>query len=187
MFEGLWSKDGQWVIFRTDNNDPGRGDILAVRTADSTVVELIASPDAEESSPALSPDERWLAYVSDESGRREIYVRPFPNVDESRWLVSAGGGTEPQWSHSGRELFYRSGNNDMVAVAILAGPTFSRSEPKVLFSLRGYPAIPNHPNYGVGPDDQRFIMIQIEEGDVESDVVLVLNWFEELKARAGRE
>ncbi|MCH7474367.1 MAG: PD40 domain-containing protein, partial [Gemmatimonadetes bacterium] len=185
VYEGVWSKDEQWLIFRTDNNDPGRGDILAVRTADSAVVELLASPDAEESSPVLSPDERWLAYVSDESGRREVYVRPFPNVDEARWLVSAGGGTEPLWSHSGRELFYRSGNNDMVAVEILAGPTFSRGELKVLFSMRDFPAVTNHPNYDVSPDDQRFIMIQFQEGEVESDVVMVLNWFEELKARAG--
>ena len=135
----------------------------------------------------LSPDERWLAYVSDESGRREVYVRPFPNVDEARWLVSAGGGTEPLWSHSGRELFYRSGNNDMVAVEILAGQTFSRGELRVLFSMRDYPSVPNHPNYDVGPDDQRFIMIRLEEGDVESDIVMVVNWFEELKAKAGRE
>jgi serine/threonine-protein kinase len=185
VFEGIWSKDGQWLIFRTDNNDPGRGDILAVRTADSAVVELLASPDAEESSPALSPDGRWLAYVSDESGRREVYVRPFPNVDESRRLVSSGGGSEPLWSHSGQELFYRSGANDMVAVEILAGPTFSRGESRVLFSMRDYASVPNHPNYAVGPDDQRFLMIQLEEGDVESDVVMVLNWFEELNERVG--
>jgi serine/threonine-protein kinase len=187
VFEGIWSKDEEWLIFRTDNNDPGRGDILAVRTADSAVVELLASPDAEESSPALSPDGRWLAYVSDESGRHEVYVRPFPNVDEARWLVSAGGGSEPLWSHSGRELFYRNGNNDMVAVEILAGPTFARGEPRVLFSMRDYPSVQNHPNYDVGPNDQRFIMIQLEESDVESDVVMVLNWFEELKAKVGRE
>ncbi len=187
VFEGIWSKDEQWLIFRTGNNDPGRGDILAIRTADSAVVELVASPDAEESSPALSPDERWLAYVSDESGRREVYVRPFPNVDEARWLVSAGGGSEPLWSRSGRELFYRSGTNDMVAVEILAGPTFSRAEPRVLFSMRDYPSpVANHANYDIGPDDQRFIMIQLEEGDIESDVVMVLNWFEELKAKVGR-
>jgi serine/threonine-protein kinase len=185
VFEGIWSKDEEWLIFRTDNNDPGRGDILAVRTADSAVVELLASPDAEESSPALSPDGRWLAYVSDESGRHEVYVRPFPNVDEARWLVSAGGGSEPLWSHSGRELFYRNGNNDMVAVEILAGPTFARGEPRVLFSMRDYPSVQNHPNYDVGPNDQRFIMIQLEESDVESDVVMVLNWFEELKAKVG--
>ncbi len=69
----------------------------------------------------------------------------------------------------------------MVAVEILAGPTFSRGEPRVLFSMRDYPSVPNHTNYDVGPNDQRFIMIQLEEGDVESDVVMVLNWFEALK------
>jgi len=185
VVEGIWSKDGQWLIFRTDNNNPGRGDILAVRTADSTIVELLASPDTEESSPALSPDERWLVYVSDESGRHEVYVRPFPNVDETRWLLSAGGGSEPLWSHSGRELFYRSGNNDMVAVDILPGPTFSLGEQRVLFSMRDYEGVLRHQNYDVGPDDQRFIMIQLEEGDVESDIVMVLNWFEELKAKVG--
>ncbi len=66
-----------------------------------------------------------------------------------------------------------------------SGPTFSRGESSVLFSMRDYAANLNHPNYDVSPDDQRFIMIQFEEGDVASDVVMVLNWFEELKQRAG--
>ena len=184
VFEGSWSKDGRWLIFRTDNNDPGRGDILVLDTADSNVVELLATP-AEESSPMLSPDQRWLAYVSDESGRHEVYVRPFPNVDESRWLVSRSGGSEPMWAHSGRELFYRNGNDEMVSVEILPGPTFSTGKQSVLFSMRNYQSVANHPNYDVSPDDRRFIMIQFEERDVESDLVMVQNFFEELKAKAG--
>ena len=86
-----------------------------------------------EGSPALSPDGRWIAYRSDETGRLEIYVRPFPNVDEGKWPITTDGGTVPVWAPSGRELFYQNGDSVMV-VPIETEPTFTYGKPQVLFS-----------------------------------------------------
>ncbi len=71
----------------------------------------------------MSPDGRWLAYASNESGQYEVYVRPFPNTNDGKWLVSTDGGEEPVWAHSGRELFYKGGGN-LMSVEVLPGPTF---------------------------------------------------------------
>ncbi len=89
----------------------------------------------------VSPDGRWLAYVSDESGNNEVYVRPFPNTGDGRTQVSTGGGEAPKWARDGRHLFYRStSRNELVAVEAMPGPgpTLAVSEPEVLFSLDAY-------------------------------------------------
>jgi serine/threonine-protein kinase len=111
IFEALWSPDGRWLVYRTDDDaGAGRGDIYGIRPGtDTTPVPLVATP-AEETGPAISYDSHWLAYAADETGRKEIYVRPFPNTDGGKWLVSTNGGTEPAWARSGRELFYRDGS-----------------------------------------------------------------------------
>ena len=82
--------------------------------------------------PQISPDGRWMAYTSDESGKYEVYVRPFPEVDKGRWQVSTSGGDSPLWSPDGRELFYRNGDAVM-AVSVKTDPTFSLETPKTLF------------------------------------------------------
>ncbi len=102
------SRDGRWLVTRTPGNSEGNGDILAFRPGDSTVVPLVATA-ASELFPALSPDGRWLAYQSNESGSFEIYVRPFPETGSAKWQVSTAGGNEPKWSSTGRELFYING------------------------------------------------------------------------------
>ena len=87
---------------------------------DSATVPVAADSGFDENAPVLSPDGRWLAYVSDETGQDEVWVRPFPNVDAGRWQVSARGGTEPLWAHSGRELFYKSqGSMKVVGVSTM--------------------------------------------------------------------
>src|SRR5262249_46796607 len=88
------SRDGKWRFLRRGANEVGSGDIYAVKTGDTTLIPLLTTP-AREVSPALSPDGRWLAYESDESGPSEIYVRPFPDVSGGRWPVSLSGGTAP--------------------------------------------------------------------------------------------
>ena len=137
-----------------------------------------------ESYPAVSPDGRWLAYVSDESGNEEIYVRPFPDIDGGRWQVSTGGGTQPLWA--GQELFYRTGDAVMV-VAVQTDPSFVAETPEVLFE-GDYLIANGGPNYDVSPDGERFLMIkQIENPSEMPRIIVVQNWFEELRRLAPVE
>ena len=187
IHEGFYSPDGTWLIFREGSTDLGSDDIYTIRPGvDSVAIELVAT-EFSENSPALSPNGRWLAYVSDRSGRYEVYVRPFPDAGASLQQVSADGGVEPVWAHSGRELFYRNGANELVAVQVTGDSTFTRGEQDVLFSMTDYLIGDGHPMYDVTPDDQRFVMLRIEDEDVESDteLILVTNWFEELRERMG--
>ena len=184
VFEAIWSPDGQWLVYRTDNQAAGQGDILALRPGvDSVAVELVATP-FEEVSPTISPDGRWLAYASDESGTREVYVRPFPNSQDAVWLISTEGGSEPLWSRSEPELFYRSGAGDLVAATVVAGPTFALGSQHVLFSAANYAPLQFNRAYDVSLDDTRFVMIR-QETTTTGDLVLVQNWFEELRNRVG--
>ncbi len=190
---GFVSPDGQWRIYRTDATEAGRGDILAMRAGDTVVMPLVATT-AEERFPALSPDGRWLAYRSDVGGSHDVWVRPFPNVADGRWQVSAGGGSEPVWSRSGRELFFITPDNELVAASVTTEPTFAVRERRVLFrrpatTLR-HIAIAA---YDVTPDDQQFVMIRSVSGrvvgpmiGVEERIVFVENWIEELRERVGR-
>ena len=85
-----------------------------------------------ESNPRISPDGRWMAYTSNESGKEEIYVRPFPDVNAGRWQISTSGGNNPLWSRDGREIFYRNGNAVM-AVSVKTSPAFIFETPRTLF------------------------------------------------------
>jgi hypothetical protein len=126
----------------------------------------------------LSPDGSWLAYTSNESGRPQVYVREFPGSG-GKWQVSTDGGTEPMWAPNGRELFYRLGNK-MVAVGIDTEPAFTVGTRKVLFDEE-YVPWRWHTNYDIHPDGKSFVMIKGGEGSTE--LVVVLNWAEELKRR----
>jgi serine/threonine-protein kinase len=128
----------------------------------------------------FSPDGNWLAYVSDESGRDEVYVQPYPGPGGKR-PVSVDGGAEPAWSPNGRELFYRN-DDEMLAVPVQFEPSFALGEPRVLFRNEGYilDGVGNA-NYDVFPDGDRFIMVEALDTIGEQNIVLVLNWFEELK------
>src|SRR5436190_5793209 len=99
---------------------------------DTAPVPVVATPFTE-MSPAFSPNGRWLAYASNETGANEIYVVPFPDAGTAKWAISAGGGTEPLWSHSGRELFYRDASGNLVAVPVNTSRTFSPGRATKLF------------------------------------------------------
>jgi serine/threonine-protein kinase len=179
----LWSPDGEWLVFRTSFDDRGQGDILAVRPGvDAAPVSLIAT-EFREQSATLSPDGRFLAYSSNETGRHEIYVVPFPDASAGRWAVSTAGGTEPLWSHGGGELFYRDGQGDLLSVQVETNPTFSLRTTTPLFSATGYRANLNHRQYDVAPDDERFLMLRPTGEDEAPEWTLVLNFFEELRQR----
>ena len=121
------------------------------------LVALVAT-EFGEGQPTLSPDGRWVAYQSNETGSFEIYAVPFPNADEAKWAVSTSGGTEPVWSNSGRELFYRNGLGEMVAVHVETEPTFAAGQSEVLFSAAEFRSNANRPQYDVTAGNERFIM-----------------------------
>ena len=137
----------------------------------------------------FSPNGRYLAYQSDESGRSEIYVRPFPRVDNGRWQVSTAGGTRPVWARSGRELFYLDASNALTAVPVgTSGPTISIGIPAKVFDTKYAEPNPSR-HYDVSADGQRFLMLKASAtGDPNAtpvSMVLVEHWFEELKQRVN--
>jgi serine/threonine-protein kinase len=181
---GLWeaetSRDGQWLVVRSDE-ERGKSSIRGRRLqGDTTLVPLVVDKGLADY-VALSPDGRWLAFGSDHTGRREIYVTPFPAATSFQ-LVSRDGGTEPRWAHSGRELFFRNANQLMV-VPITPGPTFVAGTPRPLFSLSGYREARNRQQYDVSQDDRRFVMIREFSGAASGSVVYVEHWFAELEAK----
>ena len=187
--EAFWSHDGEWLVVRLGGNraDPDR-DIFAIApTRDSALIPLSAEAGSQETSPTLSPDGRWLAYVSNESGRNEGYVRPFPNAAAGKWSVSTNEGTGPAWAHSGRELFYRS-SEGLIAAAVVTDSGFRVRDRRTLFSTQGrFIRGGVHRVYDISPDDSRFIMIEmkVDEGTASS-LVLIENLFDESNANVGR-
>jgi serine/threonine-protein kinase len=179
------SNDGRWLVLRRALNEPGAGDIYGVKRGDTALVPLLASS-ATEVSPSLSPDGRWLAYVSDESGTSEVYVRPFPDVASARWQVSISGGTLPVWGRNGRELFYINGRQELATIAVRPGGTFSAAEPRPLFSASAYNLATSAGAYDVAPDGRRFLMVRPLTGPSETELVLVQNWLEELRTRVKK-
>ncbi|HEX9164571.1 MAG TPA: hypothetical protein VF862_01570, partial [Gemmatimonadales bacterium] len=182
--EAQWSRDGNWLVYRTGVSDNQRRVSARRAIGDTTRVEIAGGP-SDAYSPALSPDGRWLAYVSAESGQEEVYVRPFPNAADARWQVSVGGGTGPAWAHSGREMFYVNRERKLIAVEVFPGAAFRTGTAHELFPLGRLFDTPFHRGYDVTPDDRGFIML--EAGEVASttrDTYLnvTLNWFDEVRA-----
>jgi serine/threonine-protein kinase len=148
---------------------------------------LIYGP-ANELNADVSPDGRWVAYDSDESGQFEVYVRSYPNpYDGGRWQISSGGGRQPLWSFDGTELFYRDYNGAMMAASVTLGPTFIPGPVVTLFENAGYGgsgAQGGGRTYDLSRDGSRFLMVKaagLPDDESSPSLVVVLNWFEDLK------
>ncbi len=182
------SGNGQWLLMRTyNNNAQGRGDILGRRLGDSATVPLVANNEIQERHPALSPDDKRIAYTSNLNGRAEVYVRPFPNVNDGMWMVSLDGGSEPVWARSGRELFYVSSTGEMWSATVGTEPAFTVRERRKLFTLpAGIRANVFAQRFDIAPGDQRFLMIrenaETTRGAARAKVVLTTNVLGQIKA-----
>ncbi len=186
--EGEWSRDGRWILVRTDNGQAGAGDILAAPTSgDGAPVPVAASPYTE-LHPALSPDGRWLGYTSNESGINEVYVRAFPDARGGRWQVSNGGGSEPRWSRSGRELFYLDGDTRLNAVPVRTVPTFAASVGTSLFNASSFVVAGFHQSYDVTPDGRSFVFVSPRRAGAQGAAQLVWadHWLTDVAARLSR-
>ena len=175
--EVVVAPDGGVLVYRL-NQSGGTYGVWFRSLADFTTPQPFASSSSyHELMPSLSPDGRWLAHVSDESGAMEVYVRPFPGPG-ARYLVSAGGGSEPRWAPDGRRLYYRKGRQ-MLAARVNTVPAFSVTGRDVLFE-GSYSTSASHQNYDVAPGGQGFLMLR---PDTDVEVVVVLNWLTELRSK----
>jgi len=177
---GSMSPDGVTLVF-TDT-PPGAGrDVWMVRLDGDRTPRAVLQTPFNESAPHLSPDGKWLAYSSTESGRSEIYVRPFPDAG-GRLTISTDGGSEPRWSRDGRELFYRNGER-MLAVTMTAGSMPAAGPARLLFTGRYQVSDAGVAGYDVAPDG-RFLMIEPKTSPQSAtQISVVLNWFDEVRAR----
>ena len=179
---GSWSPDGATLAFVEGHPDTPY-DILLLDLRSRRVTPFLNSR-AFEGWPEISPDGRWIAYVSDESGRWEIYVRPFPGPG-GKWLISQEGGMEPLWARNGKQLFYRSTDpwGQVWLVDVRTNGGFSASKPRLLFKAPGLTQGAPIRSWDLSLDGQRFLILKLEEAKSTpvTEMVLVQNWFEELK------
>jgi len=164
LYTGRWLRDGSALVTVAVDLRPGSGNDLAlVRNGGRGPVEPLAASPFAEAYPALSPDERWLAYVSNQSGRPEVYVRPLAGDGEEQVQVSLAGGSEPLWGPDGRELFYRSqgeGEPRLMAATVRTTPQFAVTARRALFPLADIDASNPHTGYDVSPDGRTFVMVR---------------------------
>ena len=182
-----WSPEGELLAFFQRSTVGGGSDFdiwVMPMEGDREPFPFLETP-FNEGAPMFSPDGRWIAYVSDESGRNEVYVQPFPDPGGKRQISTEGGGDQV-WSRDGQELFYLNGNQ-MMAVEIETEPGFTAGTPRLLFEGPFQPSLGRIAPYDVTADGQQFVMFQdpsITDSEQQSPQInIVTNWFEELKER----
>jgi serine/threonine protein kinase/Tol biopolymer transport system component len=174
-----WSPDGAVLAF-TEYHPTTRADLWVLPLKGERKPQPFLRTRFTEWGPMFSPDGRWIAYTSDESGQYEVYVRPYPDPGQ-KWQISTDGGEEPLWSSDGRELFYRNGQKWM-AVAVATKPEFRADRPRLLFE-GSYLNVPGY-SYDIAPDGRRFLMLQpVAQEVTATQLNVVLGWFEELRRR----
>ncbi len=189
-----FSPDGTRLVFV--ENSPGElgFDLRVLTLGGGHQTEPLVVSEFHEENGEISPDGRWLAYQSQESGRYEIYVRPFPKVNDGRWQISTEGGTRPLWAPDGDELFYLASarssavsgtltGGELIGVPVQTGSRFSAGRPDLVLEQQYSVGGSAGPSYDIAADGQRFLMIkdQADAATASTQIILVLNWFEELK------
>jgi Tol biopolymer transport system component len=160
----------------TQVNRSTRNDVWVLRVNEKEPPVPVLHSRFNEEEARFSPDAKWIAYVSDETGRREVYVQTFPTSDQ-RYQISSSGGTNPKWRQDGRELFYKSGDGKVVTVSVSTAPAFEHRRSPVTITLP-----PDAAFYDVAPDGQRVLVLGSASGSqVGSPFTVVLNWTAALK------
>ena len=188
-----WSRDGRFLILSSAAQTGGGNDVMALSMQSgeqgaAKPVPLVATR-FNDAQGRLSPDGRWLAYMSLESGTAEVYVQPFdpsgaaqPAAASGKWQISVGGGQQPLWSNDGKELFYLSPDRKLMVVDVSASSaSFSRTTPRELFATHFEPAIASGPEYAVSLDGKRFLMPSDPVATEEPPLTVVVNWLESVK------
>ena len=177
-----WADEGRTLVFW--EVEASSGDIGLISMEGDRATEPLLATEFSEAAPAVSPDGGWIAYNSNETGQREVYVQRFPTLG-GKQTISTDGGRQPLWSPDGRELFYRAPGG-MMRVPVETEQTFTAGTPEVLFETQYYTFLGTR-TYDIHPDGHRFLMVKDaartdESGTpAQSQIVLVENWYEELK------
>jgi eukaryotic-like serine/threonine-protein kinase len=177
-----WSPDGKILAF-SEQNTVSRRDIWTLSLDGERKATPVIKTPADESVPRFSPDGKWIAYVSDESGRPEIYVQAYPPAGQKS-QISTSGGREPVWAPNGAELFYREGNTRMMVSDIKTTPSFSAAKPRLLFEGDYEGPLASRPNFDISGDGRHFLMLKpVDHGKSTAEVKVTPNWIEEVRRR----
>jgi dipeptidyl aminopeptidase/acylaminoacyl peptidase len=178
-----WAPDGRLVYSRERSG--GEVDIGAWHPDRDSTERVVVDVDGRVSTPAVSPDGRWIAYALANQMERNVWVTRFPDGGDDVWPVTVDGGSEPAWAHSGRELFYRTPGGDLMSRRIdVVGDVIRLGEVVSLFDASRFQSNPGEREYDVALDDQRFLMIQT--GESRSTLTLVYNWLDALETMLGQ-
>jgi dipeptidyl aminopeptidase/acylaminoacyl peptidase len=174
-----WSLDGKFILY-TERNARAKGDLWVLSLEGGTATPRpYLQDDFDKAGPKFSPDGKWVAYASEESGQWQVYVQSFP-VLGGKHQVSTSGGTMPRWRRDGKELFYIGADGKMMAAEVKAGSAFESSLPKPLFAAHTRRVL-SRTSYAVSGDGQRFLISDLLEASPSSPLTVVLNWTADLK------
>jgi Tol biopolymer transport system component/predicted Ser/Thr protein kinase len=176
-----WSRDGRWILFQRFDVANNSSDLWLLSTEPGAKARPLIATKANEACGQFSPDGKWVAYTSNESGLNQIYVQTFPSG--AKWQISKDGGVQPRWRGDGRELFYRTPDQSVMAVDIRTSAAVEPGTPKVLFQTprNNFDEVVTNLNYAVTRDGQKFVVLTAPFGQTPDPLTAVLNWTSLLK------
>jgi Tol biopolymer transport system component len=171
-----WSTDGRFIAVAGWKEEFSQNVLVMPANQDGEPVEFLKSP-FYETNARFSPDARYLAYCSEESGSSQVYVQSYPDA-QGKWQVSNRGGSEPEWRRDGKELFYLAPDRTLMSVKVTTSPTFTAGVPEPLFSAQVIPSPWEWNRYAVTADGQRFLLLEPVSPETATPISIIVNWTE---------